>query len=90
MYLIKCKRYARERSVGVEIVRALHGVTVTEGANKGIIATTGRFSMTARKYLDSLATKWLLEGREFDGIMEWLRIYQTAPMEGQLRGMRER
>jgi HJR/Mrr/RecB family endonuclease len=73
-YLIECKRYAETNKVGVLPVRALLGVVQDEGATKGIIATTSSFSKDAQEFLNR--NKWVLEGRAFDGVLEWLREYQ--------------
>ncbi len=78
--LIECKRYARKRTVGVGIVRALHGATMAAGANKGILATTGRISAPAREFMALPTTKWVLEARDFDGLVEWLDLYQKFQM----------
>lgn len=49
--LVECKRYAG--SVEVEEVRALLGVVSDEKANKGAIATTGRFTGPAREFAEN-------------------------------------
>jgi hypothetical protein len=78
--LIECKRYRRTKAVGVAIVRALHGVTMAAGANKGILATTGRISQPARDYMSQPSTEWILEGRDFEGLVRWLDEYQEFQM----------
>jgi hypothetical protein len=80
-YLIECKRYAEGKKVGVHTTRALHGVVIDHGATKGILATTADFTLGARQYFDR--HKWILEGRNFDGLVEWLKTYQLF-REGQL------
>ena len=77
--LVECKRYADEHKVGVGIVRSLHGTIVTDGANKGIVATTSYFSKDASAYINT--NKWILEGRDFHGICDWLRQYQIFSNE---------
>lgn len=77
-YLIECKRYAKENKVGLAVVQRLHGVTIAEGANKGILATTSGFTDPAFNALRQ--TPWLLEGRDFDGLVEWLNLYQKFRM----------
>lgn len=81
-YLIECKRYAQSKKIGVAFVRALHGVTAKEGANKGILATTGEFSRPAQTYLTEVP--WLLEGRDFNGLVRWLDLYQKGRMSNVL------
>jgi HJR/Mrr/RecB family endonuclease len=73
-YLIECKRYAASNKVGVQPVRSLYGVLNDEGATKGILVTTSSFTGPAQEFLDR--HKWVLEGRAFDGIVDWLREYQ--------------
>ena len=73
-YLIECKRYAESNKVGIQPVRSLHGVVTDERATKGIIATTSSFTAPAAEFLQR--NKWTLEGRDFDGVLEWLKTYQ--------------
>lgn len=47
-YIVQCKRYSG--GVGEPIVRDLYGVVAAERANKGILMTTGYFSMSAIKF----------------------------------------
>lgn len=69
-YLIECKRY-RNRKVGVQTVRALHGVVMDESAQKGVIVTTSSFSGPAAAYLRR--NQWVLEGRDWPALLEWLK-----------------
>lgn len=73
-FLIECKRYAKGNKVGVIPVRALHGVVSHERATKGIIVTTSHFTTPARKFIEE--EQWTLDGRDFDGLLEWLKTYQ--------------
>lgn len=73
-YLIECKRYAESTKVGIQPVRSLYGVVTDERVTKGILVTTSSFTSVAEEFLER--NKWLLEGRAFDGILEWLREYQ--------------
>ena len=47
-YIIQCKRYIG--SVGEPVVRDLYGVVMAERANKGILLTTGRFTISAIRF----------------------------------------
>jgi hypothetical protein len=70
----ECKRYAKDRAVGPDIARALLG-TITQSstrAAKGILVTTSYFSPSVRRMI---LTEPSLDGRDFDGIVEWLRDY---------------
>ena len=73
-YLIECKCYAETNKVGVRPVRALHGVVNDKRATKGILVTTSSFTPDARTFMKR--NQWVLEGRAFDGIVDWLREYQ--------------
>ncbi len=77
----ECKRYAPDRPVGPEIMRALLG-TILHGATraaKGILVTTSTFTSGARKYI---VTEPSLDGRDFDGIVDWLHEYGSSSLRG--------
>lgn len=80
-YLIECKLYI-ESPVRISPVRSLLGVIEHEDATKGIIVTTTRFTKPARKFLDE--HKWRLEGRDFQGLLEWLEMYQRLKLSQAL------
>ena len=71
-FLIECKRYGPSHKVGVELVRALHGVTTHEKATKGILATTSTFTRGAKSFFDD--HMWELEPRDFDGVVDWVKL----------------
>ena len=73
-FLIECKRYAKDRTVGITPVRALHGVVSHERATKGIIVTTSHFTSPARQFIEE--EQWTLDGRDFEGLLKWLKLYQ--------------
>jgi hypothetical protein len=67
----ECKRYAPNNPVSVETARALLG-TITHGdyrADRGVLVTTSRFTGPARQFI---VTSPVLEGRDFNGIVDWL------------------
>lgn len=70
-FLIECKRYTRENKVGVNFVRALHGVALHEKATKAILATTSYFTKDAREFVKDHC--WQLEGRDHDGVLDWAK-----------------
>jgi restriction system protein len=77
----ECKRYAPDRPVGPEIARALLG-TIMHGptrAAKGILVTTSSFTPAARTFI---FTEPGLDGRDFDGIVEWLQEYASHRQRG--------
>lgn len=70
-FLIECKRYGPSHRVGVEIVRALYGVTTHEKATKRILATTTTFTRGATAFFHHI---WELEPRDFDGAVDWVKL----------------
>lgn len=77
-YFIECKHYAEDNKIGVEIVRALHGVMNTkDGPNKTILATTSTFTSGARKFVENeTASKWDMTLADYDAIVMWLNNYE--------------
>jgi restriction endonuclease Mrr/DNA-directed RNA polymerase subunit RPC12/RpoP len=76
-YFIECKHYSENNKVGVEIVRALHGVMNTkDGPNKTILATTSTFTAGAKGFVENEATsKWDMTLADYDQIVRWLNDY---------------
>ena len=72
-YLIECKRPDPGGYVSVAPVRELLGVRADENATKAILATTARFSPEAKLIFER--NEWQLEGRDFDGVRDWIRNY---------------
>lgn len=74
-YIIECKRHAPGNPIGVELVRALHGVQTQEGANKAILATTSRFTADAKRFASATnTTKWAVSLKDFHDIREWVNV----------------
>lgn len=74
-YLIECKRYSPSNKVGVQPVRSLFGVVQSKRASKGILVTTSSFTKPANIFIQD--NQLQLEGRDFTGILEWLKNYQS-------------
>jgi hypothetical protein len=53
-------------------VRELYGVKMDERATKAILATTGIFTPPANQSIRQHI--WELEGRDRDGILDWIRL----------------
>jgi len=70
MYLIECKRYARDRHVGIGVVQRLLGVVIQHQATKGIIVTTSYFSADAQRAAEH--SKHSMSLRDYEAIVEWL------------------
>jgi restriction system protein len=60
--LIECKRYADTIDVGK--VRELYGVVNSEKANRGVLVTSGRFTIDAQKFADDNSIQ-LIDGDKF-------------------------
>jgi restriction endonuclease Mrr len=69
-YLIECKRYAPNKSVGIEFVQRLFGVKMAERANKAILATTSCFTKPAIEFANN--NIWDLELKDYSDIVSWL------------------
>lgn len=78
-YLIECKRYAPHRKVGIAFIQRLHGVVVSDGATKGILATTSDFTKPAKQHIEE--HQYILEGRPLSGLLEWLRDYDKLRLK---------
>lgn len=74
-YLVECKRYGKGRKVGIAHIRSILGVVQTEGATGGIIATTSQFTKTASQFLADGHVRWLVQGKDHDAVVEWLKRY---------------
>ena len=71
LLIVECKRLARSRKVGIDIVqRFLWILDYQDKANGGLIATTSSFSSEARRLAAN--HRWRLELCEFDGLQHWL------------------
>jgi len=79
--LIECKRPNPGTILGVRTVRELLGVKTFEGATKAILATTAFFSNDAKLLFEKM--RWELEGREFDGLQDWIRKYLKTKGTGK-------
>lgn len=76
-YFIECKHYAESNKVGVDVVRALHGVKNTkDGPNKTIIVTTSSFTADAISFAVHEATSsWDVTLADYNQIMSWVSGY---------------
>jgi hypothetical protein len=50
----------------------LYGVKVHENATKAILATTSTFTAGAERLFD--AHRWELERRDYEGVLDWLKL----------------
>ena len=78
-YLVECKRYSEETSVGLDIVNSVLGAATRAQVDHALLVTTGRFSRAVKaKELELRDLR--LHIRDGEAIIEWLRNYR--PMEG--------
>jgi restriction system protein len=70
--LVQCKRYSGV--VGSPMIRDLYGAMNHEGASKGVLITTSRFSLEAIKFAEGKPLE-LIDGQQLE---ELLRRYQVA------------
>ena len=72
LYLVECKRYSPPNKVGVQIVRALHGVVQQKRATAGIIATTSFFTAGAKEFQEEI--KYQLHLCDYIELQKWLGL----------------
>lgn len=70
-FLVECKRYAPHNPVGVEIVRALHGVVDDQRATAGIVVTTSGFTRGAKELQERHPHR--LKLLDYETLCSWLR-----------------
>lgn len=73
-FLVECKRYREDRPVGIDIVRSFKTVLNEQKANKGLIVTTSYFTDGVRAAEQE--TPYLLECKDRNDILDWVRDYQ--------------
>lgn len=72
-FLVECKRYAKKRPVGIDIIRSFSDVIKEEKANKGIIFTTSYFTKDSKKRKDKEG--YILDFMDRLEIMKWIEEY---------------
>jgi restriction system protein len=70
LYLVECKKYAPGHKVGVQIVRALHGVVQQKRATAGVIATTSFFTKGAKEFRQEVTHQ--LQLADYVELQNWL------------------
>jgi restriction system protein len=75
LYLVECKKYTPRHKVGVQIVRALHGVVQQKRATAGIIATTSYFTKGAEEFRQDVVHQMHLA--DYVELQKWLRSALT-------------
>lgn len=71
LYLVECKRYARENRVGVGLVRQLYGVVEQTGSTAGLLVTTSQFTNPAVKFTETVQNRIKL--RDYEALVDWIK-----------------
>lgn len=71
-WIVECKRYDRNKLVGVDVLRSLYAVKTDKSMANALIATTSHFTRGAHEYKSS---KYDLALRDYEGIVEWIEAY---------------
>lgn len=87
-YLVQCKQW-KAYKVGVNIVRELLGVMVTQGAAGGYLVTSGVFTEEARRFATESNIK-LIDGSELSNLIGEARAgQQTQPLSQQAKAQQQ-
>ena len=79
-WIIECKKYAPERKVGIDVVRALYGVKIKLEVANMMLATTSHFTSGVQQLK---ASQYDLELKDYEGMLEWINEYRPNP-DGKL------
>lgn len=86
LYLVECKRYAPNRTVGVRLVRHLNGIVDEKRATAGILVTTSHFTKEAQEFQRQLRHRLSL--RDYLHLQEWLAL--TVPLSPETESKSDR
>jgi RNA polymerase sigma factor (sigma-70 family) len=75
-YVVQCKRHARHRSVGVQLVRELYGVVEAARVTAGLLVTTSTFTRDAKEF--QRTTDYRIQLHDYLALVDWLNKYSTA------------
>jgi len=75
-WVVECKRYARNRKVGIEIARSLYGTRVVQNGANALLVTTSSFTKGVRDYK---ASRYNMELRDYHGVLDWINTYRPNP-----------
>jgi restriction endonuclease Mrr len=79
-FFFECKKHAPENKVQVQTLRALLGVIAhnSHTANIGVLVTTSQFTRGSKEIM---AAECRLSGKDYDGIVDWLREFRRGKLE---------
>jgi cold shock CspA family protein len=81
-FAVQCKRYKRERKVGVQPIRELAAVLDRHRVHQGMIVTTSFFTRNAMKEADTYF--WRITLRDYDNVVASLLRYGLGGAPGKL------
>lgn len=70
-YIVECKRYAENRKISLATVQRLYGVTLSDKAHMGILATTSAYTKEAKSFGDLHMSHLSL--KDYHDVVEWVR-----------------
>lgn len=76
-YIVECKRYQKDRRVGIDIVNGVLGSKVRKNADAAFLVTTSSFTSTVEKERSNLETLGLFL-RDGQQLIEWLEYHYSA------------
>lgn len=76
LYLVQCKKYSKDHSVGVSVLREVYGVQTSEPQKPSgsIIATTSHFTKDARNFIVERQLEYQMYLHDFDFISQLLGL----------------
>lgn len=82
--LVEAKRWAPNKSVGVQVVRSLYGLRAVHSFSQVILATSTYVSKVAKKEFQRVIP-WELDFIERDAILTWCKTYSEIKLTGHLK-----
>jgi hypothetical protein len=79
-WIVECKRYDRDRPVGVEVLRQLFGVKEGLRIPQAVLVTTSRLTRDAEQFVASVSSLQVVDRPR---LLKWLGAYQM-PIVGTL------
>lgn len=74
--LVEAKRYSKNHTVGVGLVRNLYGTLCDYQANSAMLITTSSFSADARKFQQR--HEYQLKLRDYGDVVQWIQGYKNT------------
>ncbi|WP_437277197.1 restriction endonuclease [Sorangium sp. So ce375] len=71
-WIVECKRYRADRTIGIEIIRSIYGVKVALGVSNAVVVTTSSFSPDAKSFAQERNAVQLVDRER---LFSWLHHY---------------